>query len=321
LGISYPITDKAKVFFNYGHFYQLPDLDHMYARATQGSNAAGIIGNYNLDYMKQVQYELGIQYAVSENYKLEASGFYKDYYGQIATIKERLGPISRDVYGNVDYARARGFELQLDKRSGNYISGYVNYQFAFAFGKSSQEMANYYASYLGQTIAITEHPLDWDVRHQITVNLDLRIPSRERPYIFGIRVPDKWGVNVLWQYSSGFPYTPDKTFPGISKTLLGGQDPAANSKRMPSTSNMDLRFNKDFKVWKFNSSFIVWVNNLLNNKNIYDVSSYTGRDDTGVNTYSGYVKEYVVLAGREIDKNPLSLGPGRNIRLAMSVNF
>jgi outer membrane receptor protein involved in Fe transport len=321
LGVSYPITDKAKVFFNYGHFYQLPELHFMYARATQASNAAGIIGNYNLDYMKQIQYELGLQYAVSENYRLEMSGFYKDYYGQLNTYQQKTGPITRDIYDNVDYARARGLELQLDKRAGNYIGGYINYQFAFAFGKSSEEVSNYYANNAGQSVPITENPLDWDVRHQLTLNLDLRIPPREHPSIFGLKVPDKWGLNVLWQFSSGFPYTPDKTYPGISKTLFGGQSPGINSLRMPSTSNMDLRFNKDFKVWKMNYSFIVWITNLLNAKNVYDVNSTTGREDTSVNGWFGIVNEYVVLAGREVDQSPMNYGPGRNVRLALSVNF
>lgn len=319
LGVSYPITDKAKVYFNYGWFYQLPELRYMYARTTQGAAGLKLYGNYNLDYMKQVQYELGIQYAISESYKLDIAGFYKDYYDQLNTEEMRQGPITWEYYKNMDYARARGIELQLDKRYGGYISGYMNYQYAFAYGKSSAEVSNYYDRFEEGKIPIQEYPLNWDVRHQITLSLDLRIPAREHPRIFGFKMPDKWGLNVLWQYGSGFPFTPDASFPGMHLTLK--ERPLPNSKRMPATSNVDLRFNKDFEIWKLNYSFVVWINNVFDVRNVYQVYTNTGRANTGQNKLSDDLGGPLVLSGREIEENPLNYGPGRNIRLGISVNF
>lgn len=319
LGVSYPITDKAKVYFNYGWFYQLPELRYMYARTTQGTYGLKLYGNYNLDYMKQVQYELGIQYALSENYKLDIAGFYKDYYDQLNTEEMRQGPITWEFYRNMDYARARGLELQLDKRYGGYVSGYINYQYAFAFGKSSAEVSNYYDRFQEGKIPIQEFPLNWDVRHQITLNLDLRIPPREHPKIFGFKMPDKWGINVLWQYGSGFPYTPAASFPGMHLRLK--ERPLPNSERMSATGNVDLRFNKDFEIWKLNYSFVVWINNVFDKQNIYQVYSNTGRADTGQNRLSNDLGGPLVYPGREIEQNPINYGPGRNVRLGISVNF
>ena len=321
LGVSYPITDKAKVYFNYGYFYQLPELRYMYARTTQGTFALKVYGNYNLDFMKQIQYEIGVQYAVSEDYKLDVAGFYKDYYGQLNTDQIRQGGQTWEVYENLDYARARGVEFQLDRRPVGYISGYLNYQYAFAFGKSSAEVSNYYMRFEQGDIPIQEFPLDWDVRHQITLSLDLRVRPKDHPKMFGIKVPDSWGVNVLWKYSSGFPFNPDQSLPGIHLTGMTTK-PLPNSKRMPSNSNVDMRFYKDFSIWKLDYSFILWINNLFDQENVYDVWGNTGRSTTAQNALNSEVGGgTIILPGREIDQNPVYYGPGRNIRMGISVNF
>jgi outer membrane receptor protein involved in Fe transport len=291
----------------------------MYARTTQGAAGLKLYGNYNLDYMKQVQYELGLQYAISESYKLDIAGFYKDYYDQLNTEEMRSGPITWEYYRNLDYARARGIELQLDKRYGGYVSGYFNYQYAFAYGKSSAEVSNYYDRFEEGKIPIQEFPLDWDVRHQLTFSLDLRIPPQEHPRIFGFKMPDHWGINVLWQYGSGFPFTPDASYPGMHLRLK--EQPLPNSERMPATSNVDLRFNKDFELWKLNYSFVVWVTNVFDIQNIYQVYSTTGRAYTNQNKLSSDLGGPLVYSGSQLDDNPINYGPGRNIRLGISVNF
>ncbi|MDH4222899.1 MAG: TonB-dependent receptor [candidate division Zixibacteria bacterium] len=321
IGVSYPILEKAKVYFNYGHFYELPELRFMYARPTQGSSGIQIYGNPNVSFSKSIAYEFGLQYAISNSYKLDLSGFYKDYFGLINTIQYKRGPATWEFYDNVDYGRARGIEAELEKMSGGYVMGRLNYQYAFAFGKSSAEVSNYYARSGNQQIAIQEYPLDWDVRHQITLNLDLRIPKDDHPKIFGLKVPDNWGVNVIWQYGTGFPYTPDVSYPGVSKTLRRNEDPIPNSKRMSTSSNVDMRFNKDFDFWKFSYSFTIWINNLFDRKNVNNVFNVSGRYNTSRSYFNDYLNEYVVLPGSEVDNNPYNLGAGRNIRLGLTVTF
>ena len=321
IGVSYPILEKAKVYFNYGHFYDLPELRFMYERPTQASSGLQFYGNPNLSFTKSIAYEFGIQYAISNNYKIDLSGFYKDYFGLINSTEYKRGPATWEYYENTDYGRTRGIEVELEKMAGGYVGGRLNYQYAFAFGKSSAEASNYYARADAGEIPIHEYPLDWDIRHQLTLNLDLRIPKDDHPKIFRLKTPDNWGVNVIWQYGTGFPYTPDATYPGLSRTLRRDESPLPNSNRMPASSTVDLRFNKDFDFWKFSYSFTVWVSNLFDQKNIYSVSSKTGRPDTDLNGYSDYFGDYITLPGSEIDKNPYNLGPGRNLKLGLTVNF
>jgi outer membrane receptor protein involved in Fe transport len=327
VGVSYPITDKAKVYFNYGHFYQLPELHWMYAEKTQGGSAIKLYGNYNLDYMKQVAYEMGVDYVLSPGYKLTLSGFYKDYYSQLNTEEVKVGPTTFAYYANTDYARSRGLEMELNKRYGGYISGYINYQYAFAYGKSSAEVSNYYARAEAGEIPIQEYPLEWDVRHQITLNLDLRVSQGEYPRVFGFKLPDKWGINMVWQYGSGLPFTPEGDYPGL---VLGAREsPIPNSKRFPPTSNVDLKFNKDFQMGRLSYSFVVYVDNVFDRRNVYNVGSQgqygpqssTGRPDTDQNELDAVWQENVILVGQEIDRNPLNYGQGRNIKLGVSINF
>jgi len=315
IGFSYPISDKAKVFFNYGHFYQLPELTYMYARATQSSNAFGIIGNENLDFYKTISYEFGLSYALSKDYVLDASGFYKDEYGKINSVREGYGPNQRNVYQNSDYSRTRGLEMELSKGYGNYVQGSVNYQYAFAYGKSSSESSNYFDDFYSRAIPIQEFPLDWDVRHQISLNLDLSVPRNDHPKLFGLKLPDNWGTNVIWQLGSGFPYTPDKDFPGLR--LMPGESPQTNSMRYPVTSRVDIRAYKRFPFLGLDYTVNLWINNLFNKKNAEVIYSTTGRYNTATKTAGANW----VYQGSEGANSPLNLSSGRNIRIGLEMNF
>lgn len=315
IGFSYPISDKAKVFFNYGHFYQLPELTFMYQRSTQASNAFGIIGNENLDYVKTIQYEFGVTYQLSNDYVLDVSGFYKDEFDKINSVNRSYGPITQNEYENVDYGRTRGLELELRKTYGNYVSGTMTYSYMFAYGKSSSERSNYFDEYYRNAIPIIEFPLNWDQRHAVTLNMDLRVGQDDHPKLFGLELPDNWGVNALWQFGSGFPFTPDRDFPGLE--LAVGESPQNNSMRYPATSNVDIRAWKRFPLLGLDFTVDLWVDNLFNNQNIQYVYGLTGRYDTNSKpTGANYVYE-----GDPIAKDPTNLDPGRNIRIGLGVDF
>lgn len=86
--------------------------------------------------------------------------------------------------------------------------------------------------------------------------------------------------------------------------------------RMPGSSNMDLRFNKDFGALGFNYSFIVWVTNVFDTKNVFTVHTDTGRPDTRMLSGDG-----LIITGMEHDANPKHWGPGRNIKVGLSMSF
>jgi outer membrane receptor protein involved in Fe transport len=316
IAFSYPISDKAKVFFNYGHFYQLPQLTFMYRRSTQVNSENGIAGNVNLDYQKTIQYEFGIQYLLSPEYVLSVQGFYKDDFGRIgpSDIAGLAQQETLNFYENRDYARSRGLELELEKKYGNYVSGTATYNFSYAFGKASANTLDFFDNFYDRTNAVTvqEFPLDWDERHSVTLSLDIRVPPNDHPKLFGLTLPDNFGLNIFWEYGSGYPYTPGDQHPGVE--LLSGGVVLDNSERFPPTSNVDVRMNKDFSIGNLNYTFEFWVNNVFDTRNVAIIGTDTGRANTGLNLGG------IPYLG-DNPPDPRSWDAGRQIRFGLGVNF
>lgn len=313
IGFSYPISDKAKVHFNYGHFYQLRELRYMYARNTTSVDQNAIIGNYNLDYKKTVQYSFGVKYAMSENYSLDISGYFKDEFDKVNASNIRVGGLTRQQYRNSDYGRSRGFELTLEKTGGGYVNGELNYAYAFAFGKASEAAREWQTPFELSREPLSEAALDEDVRHAINASIQVFVPSTVKPRLFGLSIPSAWSLAIISRIESGKPFTPDRAYPNISGQT--GEDIQRNSLRMPSIINFNVRFTKDFKFVGLDLSFILWVENLFDSRNVKGLYNNTGRPDTQQN------QSQVIKGGTEYDLNPANWDYGRQIRLGIEVNL
>jgi outer membrane receptor protein involved in Fe transport len=323
MSFSYPISERAKLFFNYGHYFQLPNLNNFYRRSntvTPGST----VGNFNLDYTKKIKYEFGSEILLSSNYRAVLTGFYNDDFGLINVLRNRYGTYLRDEFTNTDYGRTRGVEAEISKVGGSYFQGYLVYQFSIAMGKSSSEISNFVDRLSGNAVNIEEFPLDWDQRHQITFNLNINVPNGDHPQLFGLRMPDNWNLNFIWQYGSGFPFTPAATYPGVSASRAT-QVNLRNSLRLPANSRVDVRFQKAFRVWKQDYTFQLWINNLFDRKNVANVgagnTSTTGRPNTELvrlDPISGY---YITLPGTPVQDDPRNYETGRNIKAGIAIDF
>lgn len=316
IGFSYPISDKAKIHFNYGHFYQLPSYSYMYDRNTAAAAANDVVGNYNLDYEKTIQYSFGVKYAMSEDYSIDISGYFKDEFDKINSALVRLGggALRIQQYQNRDYGRSRGFEITVEKRGGRLINGEVNYTYAFAFGKQSQARTDYFDEFYLSRESLSEKPLDDDVRHQLNCGIQLVVPETMKPRLFGIRIPNGWTFAVQGKFHTGKPFTPDKIYPFL-EFEENVQSIDENSLRMPSILNFDVRFEKYFRMVSLHWRFIVWIDNLLDNKNVSGIYRTTGRADTSQNDGNN------VTGGSEYDRNPFNWLYGRQIKVGLQVSL
>ncbi len=315
IGFSYPISDKAKVHFNYGHFFQRPALSYMYQRNTVAASLNTVVGNFNLDYMKTIQYSFGVKYAMSENYSLDLSGYFKDEFDKISAQSVRVGNTGLRIqqYINADYGRGRGFEMTLDKRGGGYVNGLVSYTYAFAFGKASQTNTDYQSDFEISRTPLDEAPLDNDVRHSLKTSVQVFIPNTIKPKLFGLPIPNGWSMDVQMFFESGRPFTPTTDYPNLNPSL--GEDIQRNSLRMPSILNFDVRFTKDFNLVGLDNKFILQVENIFDNKNVNFVYSSTGLANTQ-NNLNG-----IVHNGTAYDNNPGNYDYGRQIRLGIEINL
>ncbi|MBN1755293.1 TonB-dependent receptor [bacterium] len=320
LGMSYPITNRAKLFFSYGHFYQLPSYDLFYQMPTQASRAGRLLGNPNLDYEKTVSYEIGIAYAPTMDITFQLSGYFKDIYDLINTSTASLGPVQQSVYKNLDYARSRGLEFTIDKHYSKFWSASMDYQFAFANGKSSSDRSGYDAIFDQTAIPLRDLPLDWDRRHKLSLLLDYRVREGDHPKVLGLKLPDKWGWNWVFQYGSGFPYTPSARNPNY--TVRPGEKDweRTNALRMPDAYSLDTRFNKDFSFKGFKYSFVIQMDNVTNRRNVQYVYSDTGLPDIAYFVEDPDTGEIEYIE-RDVDKDPSRWSAGRNIKVALELKW
>jgi len=286
----------------------------MYARNTVRVGLNTIIGNYNLDYKKTIQYSFGVKYAMSENYSLDISGYFKDEFDKVNAANVEIGGLRRQQYRNSDYGRSRGFEVTLEKTGGGYVNGSLAYTYAFSFGKASEAAQQWLDSTELLKQPLSEHALDNDVRHVFIATIQAFVPATVKPRLFGIRIPNSWSLAVITRIESGRPFTPDSKFPNI--LTESGTSIQINSMRMPSIINFDMRFTKDFKFAGLDMSYILWIENVLNSRNVRRVYTNTGRPDTQQNPTGDVVK-----GGTEFDLNPANWDYGRQIRMGLEVNL
>jgi len=318
LGISHPITEQSKLYFNYGHFYQAPSFQYFYKSATANFDANSTIGNPNLEYEKTIQYELGVNTQISEYVVIDLSGYYKDQYDLISTSDERWKNLSLDRYVNLDYGRMRGFELSIEKRPSHHYALTFNYDFSYAFGKASDQHANQQARLRNIPYNYDEHALNWDETHKLNAYLTIQYAKTEHPRLLGLTMPDDWMATVQWEFGSGLPYTPSKYTTGIENANLI----LPNSARLPWRERTTFKFEKYYslnekKGTKFLFGFT--VNNLFNKRNVQAVYTETGSPTEAVHPLN---PSYNPNDNRQTyDSNARNFEPGRQVLFRVGMTF
>lgn len=314
LGLSFPLTDRSRLYFFYGRFVQFPSLGNLYTRQNQFrtyQNQLNTYGNPDLEAEETISYEVGFDHQLSDEIKFGVTGFYKEIGNQIST----------EIFGNeVDYFRKyvnrdfgnhRGFEFDVEKRFSNYIGGTVNYTLMWANLRAST-FASGVGGIGGQTYPqLLEIPAGWDQRHNINANIHLEIPAGKGFDLFGMAM-DRMSLNIFWRFWTGRPWT-----------IHGDVDPAAEefTERLPYSSTMNIRFKKDFRIMsRLTTTFYVDVNNLFNRRNIVSLGNSA---EHRVLEYNGisYPNGNVEGDGSVGHLNPGYLSPPRQILLGFGIRF
>ena len=296
IGLSFPVTERDKFFFNYGHFSQWPRFAYVYPQleAQTTSDDVQLLGNPNLDPKVTVEYETGIQHEFSGLWSLGLTFYNRDIYGYAKSVQLDQFTIdanqtpdpndsgSKDIspvrYFNGDSARSLGVEISVIKRTTKWLSGTANVELQRSTGTNSTADEAYLDAVFGSGTdtqnpnigGLTRNPLLWDKPWTVSLNLDFTV-DEHRPELFGWRMPANWSANLLVRAESGQRYTP--------KTWENDQavDGPRYSKLGPYRSTINLRLNK---FWKFGATqrltVYLEVRNLLNHKDYRRVNPYTG---------------------------------------------
>lgn len=229
LGVSYPISEHASIFFAYGHFYQFPGLGQIFTNADyaqledlQATSDIRIMGNPDIHPEKTVQYQFGYKQAITENLGVDVTTFYKDIRDLLGTkIIETYNGARYAQLSNVDFGNVVGVTVAITQRSKGAFSSTLDYTWQSAQGNSSDpdETANRAAA--GEDANPRSIPFTWDQRH--TLNLTMVLAQ-----------PDRYTLSSILRVASGQPYTP---------TLTGGFSGGleTNSGRKPVSLLLDLR--------------------------------------------------------------------------------
>jgi len=324
LGVSFPISDRSAMHFNYGIYYQVPQYLFLYTNL-QGDRSSGlpILGNPNLEPEETVAYELGVDQMVGENLRFDLTAYYKDV-DDLVTSREAGQVAGNPVtkYVNGDYGTVTGFDLSLEKLPvGGYLSGSISYGFMIAKGNGSTANEAYYTYLTSSTDTLpplSQFPLDFDQRHTITTVLDLRIPEEWNGRFLGMKLPGAWGLSMVGYLRSGLPYT--------RTDANGNRLGERNENRLPATYSVDVRFNKDLTVGRPGDklTFFVEVDNLFNRRNVLDVYTRTGLPDDDLNvsgTGLALDEEELNQYDHLFDHDPQNFSPPRTIRTGLEFTF
>jgi outer membrane receptor protein involved in Fe transport len=306
LGVSFPITDQGIIHFSYGHFFQMPGFDNLYTNSDYLVSSSGslstITGNPDLDAQRTVNYEIGLQQVLFDIVGLDITAYYRDIRNYLGMeIVETYDGREYARYINRDYANVRGFVASVEKRFSNSFSLKLDYTFQIAEGNASDPKTVYYNNQSNPPVETPKSviPLDWDQRN--TLNMTMMVGA-----------PGDWTASMIFQYGSGYPYTEDvRVSHGIT---------FQNSGTKPSFFNVDLRAEKTFKLLGFNVNTFVWVYNLLDIKNEFNVNSSSGRANRDIYTYlAGTLKGLNTID--QYLNDPTAFSAPREVRLGLSLEF
>jgi len=326
LGVSFPISVRSKMHFNYGIYYQEPKFTLLYTNL-QGDVSSGLplLGNPDLNPEQTTSYELGLDHLIQDDIRLNITAYFKDI-DELVTARSyfQIGGYPVTQLTNDDYGSVKGFDFTIEKLPlTGYISGSISYSYMIANGVGSTSLEPYY-TYITSTTdtlaPVKEYPLDFDQRHTITALVSVIAPRNWDVKCFGMKVPGAWSLNVVGHFGSGLPYTATD-----SKGIRLGE---RNEARLPANNTVDMRFNKDFSVGfghKSILSLFIEVDNLFNNRNVLNVYTNTGRPDNDGNLLGTSVAisnpEEIGYYNNLYDHDPQNYSPPRTIRMGLEFGF
>lgn len=255
IGVSYPVTKDAALFFAYGHFYQLPPLGQVFNDADyrvlstlqSGTSNYRVMGNPDIRPERTVQYQFGYKQAITEWLGLDASVFYKDIRDLLGTEFITTGNDAQYArLANVDFGNVVGFTVALDQRARGLVSTSLDYTWQLADGNSSDPRETATRAQAKLDPRPRQIPFNWDQRH--TLNLTVMLAQ-----------PGVFNSSAILRVGSGQPYTPT-----VQAGFGGGLEP--NSGRKPTSVTVDLRGERLYPLQGMEASLFGRVFNLFDSR-------------------------------------------------------
>lgn len=185
-------------------------------------------------------YILGLEHRFGGNYLFRVEGYYKK-------LRDLITTDPQINYDNDGSGFSRGADVFFQKKVSGKWSGWLSYSYSVSRRKDHPAQPYYY-------------PLQ-DQRH--TLSLVANYQPRAR-----------WNIGLKWQFNTGKPYTPIAEviyLPDSTGTIIPlPVEGAENSARFPAYSRIDLRIDRQLRIWGNPGEIYLEVINLFNRNNVYD---------------------------------------------------
>ena len=275
LGVSFPVTDVSKLYFNYGHFYQTPNPDNLYTlERMQSTDAVWFIANPFAPMPRTIAYELGYEQGLFDQYLIRLAGYYRDVTNQPRTTQftDLSGLVDYRVPLANNYEDIRGFEISLFKNRGKFFRGFVNYTYMV---KSEGEfgLGRFFENRVEQRELERQTWRNYQYRPlpqpYARISLDFLTPPDFGPEAGGFNLLGDWRFNLTgyWEAGSYFTYTGDTPMPGVE-----------NNMQWEDYKMVDLRVSKNFNLAGVEALLYADIYNVLNIEN-FNPAAFAGSRD------------------------------------------
>ena len=211
-GVSHPITESSKIFFNYGHFYTQPMAGFMLGvNAVKASSKRG--GGYaqvptpDMRWPKLIQYEVGYSQSIYNQILLQLSGYYKDYSDETTVMNwnSYYGDNVARTYMNFGYKDIRGIEFRLERSFGRFLNGWANYNYMIqTWGQTG--FKNLYEDKLKAEDQFNTQGQDKpQTLPTFRINFSFRTPVGWGPGspFLGVKPFAEWRINLFYSWRDG----------------------------------------------------------------------------------------------------------------------
>jgi len=279
LGVSFPMTETSKLFFNYGHFRSMPDPNDLYLiRYLSSTGRINRIANPNSPLPKTVAYEAGFEQSIMGQFLVRAAGYYRDVSlePRQTTFRNRSGDIVYTMSEPNRFRDIRGFELTLSRTRGEWLRGFINYTYMVYtegyFGtrlvdeSPARQRRDEFLELQGRTAQTRPVPQPYGRLH-----LDFFSPRTFGPEFSGFHPLGDWRASVLGRWQSG----------GRTTWVGGGDRPdVINNLAVVDSWNIDLRFARTFPLQGRQLTFFADVFNVTNRRQFSGLGFVDGADRT-----------------------------------------
>ncbi len=337
LGMSFPVTDRTVFHAQYGKFTQQPQLNQLFisyivfANNLQAGNFTQS-GNPALEPVKTTAYEVGFRQQIGDNASLDITAFYKEIRDLVQQRNIFAEPVPYAAFVNGDYGTVKGLSATFDLRRTERVAATAAYTLQFAGGTGSRGNSASAINWLGNPPVYPTFvsPLDFDQRHTLTLNMDIRTSKGEGPQFMGVYPLANTGLNLLFTMGSGLPYTPGQPRSAVFATGPSAENrpqAAINSSYTPFTYQLDAKLDKAFTVAGLDLTAYLWAVNLTGARNVTGIYEQSGEpdDDGFLNTAAGqaFAAQTVLAADYYAARinDPSNFGTPRQYRLGLRFDW